>query len=346
MPAKAYTPGDRLGIRLADAKRDLPAYNDDTITAELLELIGYNGSRQHNSRAAFCELLSADVTTVQRVYQGKYPSIGAFMRKHARPALARVRALPGTGFVETLVTRKVHAALDMARELGGMVLVCGRAGRGKSEAVKEWQLRNNHGKAIYLDVPAIGGVRALLQELALRAGLSIRSTSADLARAIERQFDSTNVLILDEAVRLMPTTVSRTSITRLDFLRRLHDVYGVGIVLVSTPVLPAEMRRPEVAAYMAQLDRRIDEPLMIPDKVGAREARQVCAAFAAPAEPPDHLVELACKTANGRGSIGLLFKLLRQASMLAKKQNAPLAAVHLGAALNFRAGLHRWPDAD
>ena len=75
-------------------------------------------------------------------------------------------------------------------------------------------------------------------------------------------------------------------------------------------------------AYLEQLLGRIADPLEIPGNVFAAEARDICRAFAG-AAPGEELVKLAQRIANEPGKLGVLYELLRQASVVARKRKEP-----------------------
>jgi DNA transposition AAA+ family ATPase len=307
---------------------------------DLLWLAGHAREVLGGSRRAVCEALGCDYTTFTRVLTGKYPAgIGNFMQavRHLRAKASQ----PGGRFVETVVTRKIFATLDQARDFNAVVHVCGPSGRSKTESVKEWIRRNSHGRCFYIDCPVVGGARGLMEEIARKAGVNVARKSLDIATRLEKSFDWRHVLIIDEAVRLIPQGRGR-EVKPLEFLRRLHDVTTCGMAFVSTDVFRREMESGAISDFLEQLMGRIEDPLYIPEKVGLQEAGDVCRAFNPDADV--ECIRLAAKIANGRGRIRVLFHLVRQAAMLAQKKGEPMATAHLKAACALRDNLHRWPE--
>ena len=245
-----------------------------------------------------------------------------------------------------VVTRKIFETLDyaMAGDMDGgrIVLISGDSRRGKSHAVRQWARLNNHGRSLYIDCPESGGMRALLREVAQVVGVNQNRNTSDLRERVIKSFNRRRILIVDEILRVLPRH-SDTRPVQLEFIRRLHDVTKCAIALVATPVFRHEMEHGYMRAYLEQLLGRIADPLEIPGNVFAAEARDICRAFAGSA-PGEELVKLAQRIANEPGKLGVLFELLRQASIGAKKRGENLSAAHLSAAYKRRKDRIQWPE--
>jgi DNA transposition AAA+ family ATPase len=187
-----------------------------------------------------------------------------------------------------------------------------------------------------------GGLRAILEAIAKAAGVGHGRNSSALMDVLERSFDYRHTLIFDEVARLLPGRSA--NLAALEFIRRLHDVSGCGIVLVSTEVFGREMRSGRLSDWFEQLLGRIEVPLQIPFKVSRQEVAEICDSFCGDREPSPDLVKLGREIANGPGRIRLLFTLLRHAAMLARKKKEALNAAHLQAAKDFRENVNRWPE--
>jgi hypothetical protein len=306
---------------------------------DLLWLIGYVRSERVGSRAAMNELLGCDYTTTYRVLTGTYPaSIARFMENVRR--IREQAEKPGSEFIETIVTKKVFRTLDIARKNHSIVYIAGPPRRGKTTALKEWQRLNNHGRSIYIDCPALGGTKALLAELAKKAGIDTQRKMWDIAERLQSSFDWRHTIIVDEVHRLRPT--KGVDVKSLEFLRRLHDVSGCGLALTSTIWFWREMETGGLSMYLEQILGRIEEPLIIPDKVSHGEAGDICRAFNP--EPSIELVSLAYDIANGKGKLGVLFFMLQDAIKIAKAKREPLSENHLAAAQASRRNQYKWPE--
>ena len=306
---------------------------------DLLWLIGYVRSEKVGSRAAMNELLGCDYTTTYRVLSGTYQaSIAHFMENVRR--IRENAEKPGSEFIQTVVTKKVFRTLDIARKNHSIVYIAGPPRRGKTTALKEWQRRNNHGRSIYIDCPALGGTKALLAELAKKAGIDTQRKMWDIAERLQNSFDWRHTIILDEVHRLRP--VKGIDVKSLEFLRRLHDVSGCGLALTSTIWFWREIEKGGLSMYLEQILGRIEEPLIIPEKVSHSEAGDICRAFNP--DPSIELIELAHEIANGKGKLGVLFFILCDAMQLAKSKKEPLSETHLKAAQASRRNQYKWPE--
>lgn len=312
---------------------------------DLIWMVGWARADLKGSRRELCEMLECDWTTVVRVLSGKYGAgIDSFMEK-VRDLRRRAADTVNPGFVETVVTRKIFDVLDyaLAGDINGgrIAMICGGSGRGKTEAIREWCRRNNHGKSIYVDTPESGGIRALLYEIADYTGVNKGRKTSDLRQRIIDSFSRRRILILDEVARMMPRNFGTRPI-ELEFIRRLHDTKRCAIVLCATDVVPNEMQHGLHKTFLEQIWRRIVTPLYLPANVRRDECRDICRHFNPKAG--EDLVALAHKIANEHGRLGVLFEDLRVAALLAKRRGSPMLADHLSAANKRRNGRFQWSE--
>lgn len=295
---------------------------------------------KHNSKKIAVELL-ADWSTITRVYHGKYPSsIDSIIEKIE--AIRLTAASAKTDFISTVVTKRIWAVMDIARTYRKMVLISGASGRSKTHTAKEWCITNNPSRCIYLDCP-IGSFREFLKELAAKLGIRITHNinSTDIKERIMKNLSADMTIVIDEASRLLPKTASTTIPVALEFMRRIHDVVGCGVVLIATKIFEKEITFGNHRAYMEQVIGRFEECLDIPDKILNSEIKSICDAFSSKADK--ELYATAKAVAGQLGKIRLLFTLMRQADHFAKDNNIELTAVHLTAAMDARNNLHAWP---
>ncbi len=316
---------------------------------DLQWLFSYATQELDGSRIRLCEEVDADWTTITRIASGTYgAAIANFMVK-VRDLKARVMASAGaTGFIDTMVSRKIHDVLDYALagdiKGGKIVLITGSSRRGKTEAIQEWCRRNNHGRSVYVDAPESGGMRALLYEIAHATRVNKGRKTSDLRERVIDSFNRRRILIIDEIARLIPKG-REPKIVELEFLRRLHDKTGCALALVATPVFEHLVDTARLHDYLEQLVGRIEDPLQIPRLVYRQECRDILKAFDA-AGDDRALLDLAHQIANGTGKLGVLFALLRQAASLAKRKGVPISHAHLQAAYQRRQNRFTWPEKD
>lgn len=312
----------------------------------LLWIFAYADRELGGSRSRLTDKLQVDWSTLYRVATGTYPaSISNIVEKIQR-LRGHVLAGADTTFVETRVTKKIFETLDYAHRGdasgGRMVMILGPSRRGKTEAIQEWCRRNNHGASVYLDVPGDGGYRSFLQELARGCRIGRERSTSDLRDRIVGSFNSRRILVADEFARLMIN--SRTPrFVEMDFIRRLHDVTRCAVVISATTAFDHMLRAPAVRDYMEQFIGRIEDPLVLPDKIFRDETRAICRHFAGET-PSDDLVDLAHQVANGPGKLGTLFPFMRQAAALARAKKKTLGEAELRAAVARRQARITWSD--
>ena len=342
--------GDGLNIPRDRLTTAIAAY-----TAEEQDLViwlhGFAMDRFHGSRSALCDFIGLDWTTLYRVFTGKYGASLADICKRLRHLRARETAASHGAWVDTVVTRKICAAMDIARNQNCIVLVTGAAGRSKSESGKHWHHQNNHGASLYIDCPVGAGLRPLLDEVAERAGLGRRIPNSMLQDRLFDSFDYRHTLIFDEVARLLPAGARSRTLHPLEFIRRLNDVSHCGIVLIATRVFSNEMASGAWHQWFEQLRDRIQVRLDIPDVVSRQECAEIASAFT-DGRPSADIVSLVHRVANHPvrtedktpGRVRMAFTILRHAAMLAGAKNEILAASHIQAAIDFRRNLNIWPQ--
>lgn len=313
-------------------------YPDD-VQGDLVWFVGYVREALNGSSRAAEEAVGYSYTTIYRILRGQYGAAIDEFIEAVRRLRRRVKVEAGVHFVETEVTRRVWAELDYCRDQNAMIHITGPTGRGKTAVVKQWQLANNHGRAVYIDVPVISGLRALLVEMAKASGIGQGRRTADLADRVQAAFDHRNVIVLDEVARLVPN--EGHNVRCLEFLRRLHDRQRVGLAFISTPQFTDDLTSGRLSAYLEQFLGRMEDPLRLPANLLAAEAAAIAAAFAGQADPELAAMIIKVERAEG-GHLRTLYRLLRHAKLLADSRNERVTITHLAAAIKRRRQRHNW----
>lgn len=331
-----------LAVGLDRVRQGVGKYPPET--SELLIWLHGYACQVLRTRQRLTGALGYDWSVVIRVWDGKYEgNIPAFLESVARLKRQADRTR-GSEFIDTQVTRRIMAACDRARDYGDVVLITGPTGRGKTLTLKEWQALNNHGRALYLDLPVPATRRTLTDELSTLLGYRNRRwrKAHQSQSAIEDSLDSSNILIIDEATRLLPSGRSG-NFSAAEFLRRLHDVLGCGLVLSATNLFKAEMEAGVHQRYFEQLFGRIEELVDIPKEVSLSEVREICQRFEPKAT--GELITSVRHYANaGRGGLRTCVRLLRQARGLSDDDRQPLSKDYWAAAVELREKNHAWDD--
>lgn len=235
----------------------------------------------------------------------------------------------------TIVVRVVAEILDYALNRSACVLIQGRTGRGKTEAVRAWARRHRR-DACCIDCPVDGGTPAIARALADAVGV------ADLAELKAHLSGRRCLVIIDECARLIPARGGRAR--ALEWLRKLHDETGVALAFVATDFFMRECCQGGLGEYLEQFIGRFRDKLVIPDFVSPQECADILRPFLGE-EPQEELVAWAGKVANasGRGGARRLWWLVEDAKAVADKSGRKLDLPFLRAALADYEGRDRLP---
>jgi DNA transposition AAA+ family ATPase len=186
-----------------------------------------------------------DNSVVWRVLKGEYngnyenvcSAISKFRQREERPL-----TLKKYQFAENSITQLIWNGLSYALNNQVIVLLIGESGLGKSVATQHWKQRNNHGKSVLIRAPFYGGTKALLREIGKAVGANLSLNCYDLHQAVLNGFNSTRILVVDEAHQLLPGSDSSKAVS-LEILRDIHDRTGCGLALIATARLREELKK-------------------------------------------------------------------------------------------------------
>jgi hypothetical protein len=201
---------------------------------------------------------NVNLGTLNQVLQGKYTSPPT---KHLKAVLEvielqRLRQRDGvadTPYVETSVHRAIHAACKRARMYRNFAVVAAYVGTGKTRAVKRYA--EEHSNVLLLE--ALPGLSAfvMLDTLVRMTSANVRKTSRASRGTRDEMFDAViaavrgtdSLLIVDEAETLTEQS--------LEYIRRLRDLAGIGVVLTGTERLFPLVRDPR--GQFGQISSRV-----------------------------------------------------------------------------------------
>lgn len=192
--------------------------------------------------------------------------IGALVEYRARKEKA-VRE----NFYVTEIGRQIWDSLDFAFRTRSMILVYGREGRGKTEAVKAWAQLHS-GQARFISLKGIATKTAAFREIALALGItaSYNLTGANLQSKIEDVLKMSGLmLVIDEAHFLFnqsQRTKARPEL--IDWLDTAIANRKLPVALCTTPQFMDCMAR---AAYQVewnynQFRRRVKRWIPLPEE--------------------------------------------------------------------------------
>lgn len=137
----------------------------------------------------------------------------------------------------TAMREALTALQERNRQLPGLGLVCGKAGLGKTMAVKWYATQYN---CPYLRGLAAWSLRSMLQDICTELGSDPEGTNINIFRQIKNELIARPRLVfIDEADYLARSKNWRL----LETLRDLHDMSGSSFVLVGMGGIIDKLRR-------------------------------------------------------------------------------------------------------
>jgi len=284
-----------------------------------------------------------DYTTIFRVLKGTYAGNWANIVRAIqgyRKLVEQRGKIQKNEFAENSISREIFAALDYALANNSITTIEGEAGTGRTVASKEWARRNNHGKAVWIEAPVIGGAAALVRAIAKEVGVGQNQAINDVAEGIYKAFNRNRILIIDEAGRLLPGDTRTQNPQKLEFPRSIHDRTGCAVALIVTKRFSAAL---EKGAYQyEQLVRRIGMPVTLLRPAKAGEKPTIKRADILPIvkqfikAPTASLLDKMDKIANAPGRLGILVETLKAASRIANVDKQTLDETHVDKAIAMR----------
>lgn len=229
----AYTEGDKAKV----------AEIVDWLNAGQAHAPGYQHQR---SQIKLAKMAKINQATLNTSLSGKYPSSPTKWLDIAIDTIRRVgereRDVRRTPFVETTVYQAVQAACHRAHLYKNFSVVSAYVGTGKTTAVKRYA--ETHANVILVEADPDMNAGVLVNMLAEltnavvhRANKYSAGTKAEKMRGIINRLTGTDsLLILDEA-----ETVTTQC---LEYVRRISDKAGVGVVLSGTEKLKPMIKDP------------------------------------------------------------------------------------------------------
>lgn len=241
-------------------------------------------------------------------------------------------------WIDTPTSTLIRTTLLHAQTSPTIALIHGGAGIGKTLTAQQFRTENpkkldgqyrSNKPAVYMVVAcsARKTVTASLKAIAEQMGYFEDAYRNDAyLRLIERTLNFGDLLIVDEAQHL--------SIEALDQIRYFHDAIGIGIAYLGNDVVYTNINgRGKQSKNMGPLFRRIG--MRLPLQHSTKE--DVAAVLKAWNIPGQKENEFAGDIGMGRGGIGSLTQVLRQAALISKHANLPVdvrvmrkAAANLG----------------
>lgn len=276
--------------------------------------------------------LGYDSSTIFKVlkgtYEGSYENVCERIREY-RQGIASIRK---STFAKNRISRLISSTLDYAVTCGGIVLIMGESGQGKSSSATDWMHDHNGGRTAMVETPPTGGHRGFLGAFAKRQGSNKNGSLAAQEASTYRAFNKRRMLLVDEVHRLIPGD-RRVTPRSLEFLRHLHDQTQVPIGLFATQRFSRELQENQ---YMfEQLLGRIDLTVVLPESMDHRDYQPMVEQYIP--NPDAKLNSLCDEVVNSwPGRMRALDKLMVFASRIAIKAGEKMTSKHVFQAVNWR----------
>lgn len=210
------------------------------------------------------QMLGISISTVSLYLKGGYSGNVKEIDDKVEAMIARhkdkvVEARYNSEFVRTLSARKGMEVMKIAHVEGEINVIYGAAGLGKTQMLKQYA-RENSG-AMLLELEPSCTPKVLLKKIGNAAGVNPRGNNNEMFESlVDKLKGSERVLLVDEAELL--------STRSLEFIRRLHDLTGIGVVLVGMPrlIINLKGKNNELAQLFSRVGFACDLGNALPDE--------------------------------------------------------------------------------
>lgn len=328
--ARISIPGDAVKTALAR----LVQTGQIDANGETLVWWFYSFARESNWRLAdAADALGKDKTTIHRLFNGSYgasyDNLLECIMRYKKIALERGKRRK-IGFIETSTFDKISGVCRSALYDSMPAFIYGSSQIGKTESLKEYARRNNHGQTKYIRIPAAPSFPFVLKMIAEACFISTRLNADATRRRIVDAIDDRNLLIIDELHECFVTASDLTARKIVEYLREIYDRTGCGVVVCGTKVIQTEFETGRQNMVFDQFRRRGMLELVLPDTPPIADILKIAGAFDLPA--PDVKVLEVIKHMLQESGIGKYFKFLQYAHGIAATRKEKLSWAHFCAA--------------
>ncbi len=187
---------------------------------QLKEFMQAQGLGQKQVANAF----GVSVATVSQYLSGKYQGNCEELDRKVDEMLERqkakvVEAKYNAEFVPTLAAKRGMEVMQFAHVEGEINVIFGAAGLGKTQMLKEYARRNS--SAVLIEVDPSCTPKVLLRKIAETVGATARGINNELLDSIVSKLKGSERLLMVDEAELLSTR-------SLEFIRRIHDLSGIG----------------------------------------------------------------------------------------------------------------------
>ncbi len=244
--------------------------------------------------------------------------------------------LGDTEFVVTPAVKRIWQGCDLARESRTPVFIYGASHIGKTWALRQYAIDNNHGRTVLVRVPSKAGLAGLVKALAEALGVSAKSNTPAMIERIKRALAPNHLVIFDEVHQLQYTYRKESFFACIEVIREIYDHVECGIVLCTTNVFRTRFESAQ-KEELEQLFKRGVHKVQLGDIVRTEDLKPILAKVnlewpgrrftVEVAGVKDQPHEVLRKLAR-EGGLKAITERIRYGRLIAGRQNEPLAWSH------------------
>ncbi|MEM9236027.1 MAG: ATP-binding protein [Verrucomicrobiota bacterium] len=252
----------------------------------------------------FCKQVGYDKNTIYKIYTGRhrnpqgrkeqydipdklYRAVLAFRKLEVKKA-----KLGETEFVETPTARRIFKGCDIARDSRTPVWLYGASHLGKTWALRQYTIENNHGRTLYARVPSKAGLKGLVAAIASAVGVSAKADTPKMVERIKKALAANHLLIIDELHQLLYTYRKQSCFACIEVIREIYDEVECGMMLSTTNVFRKQFEDAQ-KEELEQLFRRGVHKIQLGDIVLTKDLKPILAKSGLPWPKRSDRVEIA-----------------------------------------------------
>ncbi len=204
----------------------------------------------------------------------------------------RKAKLGETEFIVTPSARRIWNGCDLARESRTPVFIYGASHLGKTWALRQYAIDNNHGRTCLVRVPSKAGLAGLVKALAEAVGVSAKANTPAMIERIKKALAPNHLVIFDEVHQLQYTYRKESFFACIEVIREIYDHVECGMVLCTTNVFRARFESAQ-KEELEQLFKRGVHKVQLGDIVRTEDLKPILDKAGLPWPGRRHTVEVA-----------------------------------------------------
>ncbi len=194
-------------------------------TNEQMELLGKVEalkSEKKLSQNAVGQLIGVSGASLSQLKNGKYNAnpqkIFDTLANYFEIKEKAKLAYSEIGYAETSISEQVYVTIALCQKKGGLAVVCGDAGIGKTKAAQKFVADNPSSSFLIPINPCLTNTKSLLKTIADRIGAGQEKSNNELWHSIVGKLSDGKILIFDEAQHL--------TVKAIEVLRSFSDYFN------------------------------------------------------------------------------------------------------------------------